>query len=593
MLSADAILCKILSIKIKLLNLQRLLCTMMKKVVNILLLVLFCSSMGIFAQESEFKTKEYQRQMRDAAALNGRQSKEYAVAMCRYGSLYADSLNMKMYDMKKAMQYMQPAVELVMNVAPESQEAVEVLTEVMATYLKSKNKEKAINYAEPLFKILRNEIETQFADFDQMDRHLYWESRTYEINILLAALNNGKMTDVHQDMLYNLCLYQKGMASHARMNGDELMPDFKQVAGVLVERELAVEFVSYFFEGKEYYMASVLRSQWKHPKKVDLCARTEIIDVIINNKSRVSKISELYDFLWDKILNHAHVRDRIYFAPCSDFYQVGIEYVRMPSRTDFYVCDAFEMHRMLSTRSLIKTRRLGNRKTTIRTAAIFGNVNYGEGTCWQPLTQTVEEVQSIEKDMTNADYKAQLFMGSDCTEKKIKQILARPMGIVHIATHGYYNYREEDPMLASGLVLAGANDDCINDSVVVTGQEGDHILSAGEIEDLNLKNTGLVVLSACRSGVGRASVDGVLGLQSALKNAGAETIVLSLWNVDDRATKILMKRFYDNMINKNMSVQKALLEAQQAVKKIDFINSQGNNVSGKLPQYWAAFICYE
>ena len=297
--------------------------------------------------------------------------------------------------------------------------------------------------------------------------------------------------------------------------------------------------------------------------------------------------------LWENILKYAHNKDRIYFAPCSDFYQVGIEYVRMPDRKDLYVCDSYEMHRLLSTRSLVKNRRIRNTKSTIRTAALFGNVNYGEGTCWQPLTQTVEEVQSINKVLTNADYKTQLLLGSECTEKKLKQILTRPIGILHIATHGYYDYHEEDPMLASGLVLAGANKGCVNDSIQPTGQDGDCILSAGEIEKLNLNSTSMVVLSACRSGIGQASIDGVLGLQSALKNAGAETIVLSLWNVDDKATKILMKHFYDNFIKKNMSVQKALLEAQKEVKQIDFINSQGQNVSGKLPQYWAAFICYE
>ena len=211
----------------------------MRKLLNILFIAFVCSTLSMHAQETDFKLNEYQRQMRDAAALNGRQSKEYAVAMCRYGSLFADSLNAKIYNMKKAAQYMQPAVDLVMSVAPESQEAVEVLTEVMATYLKSKHKEKAIEYAEPLFNILKKEIESQFADFDQTDRHMYWEGRTYEINVLLAALDNGKMSPVHQDMLYNLCLYQKGMAPHARTVNDNLMPDFRQVAAVLVAQELA------------------------------------------------------------------------------------------------------------------------------------------------------------------------------------------------------------------------------------------------------------------------------------------------------------------------------------------------------------------
>jgi CHAT domain-containing protein/Tfp pilus assembly protein PilF len=100
------------------------------------------------------------------------------------------------------------------------------------------------------------------------------------------------------------------------------------------------------------------------------------------------------------------------------------------------------------------------------------------------------------------------------------------------------------PGLLSGLALAGANQPRGDD---------DGILTAAEVETVNLSKADLVVLSACETGLGRtAGGEGLLGLQRAFQVAGARTVVASLWNVPDEATKLLMVRFYENMWKKKM-----------------------------------------
>jgi tetratricopeptide (TPR) repeat protein len=147
---------------------------------------------------------------------------------------------------------------------------------------------------------------------------------------------------------------------------------------------------------------------------------------------------------------------------------------------------------------------------------------------------------------------------------------------LHLATHGFFEpppentrsrqrsfdalsveYRTYDrnPMLLSGLVLAGANR---------APQDG--VLSAEEVSDLDLRGVELVVLSACQTGLGKvASGEGVLGLQRAFHEAGARSLAVSLWSVSDAATSVLMEELYTNLWQKKMPRLQALRQAQLTV----------------------------
>ena len=126
--------------------------------------------------------------------------------------------------------------------------------------------------------------------------------------------------------------------------------------------------------------------------------------------------------------------------------------------------------------------------------------------------------------------------------------------------------------------MAGANN-------ALSGKEipediDDGILTASEIANLDLRGTDLVVLSACQTGMGDIGGDGVFGLQRGFKKAGVNSILMSLWDVDDEATQILMTSFYQNYL-KGMSKQEALLQAQKSVRETPGFED---------PEYWAAFI---
>ncbi len=172
-----------------------------------------------------------------------------------------------------------------------------------------------------------------------------------------------------------------------------------------------------------------------------------------------------------------------------------------------------------------------------------------------------------------------VWTGGDANESALKRISGP--AILHIATHGFFladqesgTGRLEDPSLRSGLILAGANQR-------ESGPGEDGVLTALEVAGMDLWGTKLVVLSACDTGVGEASnSEGVYGLRRALVLAGAESHVMSLWEVADNATRELMVGFYTEL-NRGAGRSEALRSVQ-----LRLLRSRNRSH----PFYWAPFI---
>jgi CHAT domain-containing protein len=107
----------------------------------------------------------------------------------------------------------------------------------------------------------------------------------------------------------------------------------------------------------------------------------------------------------------------------------------------------------------------------------------------------------------------------------------------------------------------------------------DGILTAREISMMDFSLCDLVVLSACETGVGEYSTDGTFGLQRAFKQAGVQSIIMTLWPVNDSAAQLMMTEFYNNWIGKHQSKREAFRNAQNTVR-----------TQYEEPEYWAGFI---
>jgi CHAT domain-containing protein/tetratricopeptide (TPR) repeat protein len=185
-------------------------------------------------------------------------------------------------------------------------------------------------------------------------------------------------------------------------------------------------------------------------------------------------------------------------------------------------------------------------------------------------------------------------LGPEATEAEFKRVAPRCRAI-HVATHGFFVDERclaragddedgawaENPLLYSGLVLAGAGGD------TERGMDGeDGFLTAEEIATLNLHEARWVVLSACGTGVGTVVTDeGVFGLRRAFETAGAGTLITSLWNVGDRATRRWMEALYRSRTTGEGSSAEAVRAASRAL--LAELRASGAVAS---PREWGAFI---
>jgi CHAT domain-containing protein len=138
-------------------------------------------------------------------------------------------------------------------------------------------------------------------------------------------------------------------------------------------------------------------------------------------------------------------------------------------------------------------------------------------------------------------------------------------------------------MLRSGLFFAGA-ERALRGEAPVDGLE-DGVLTAYEASTLDLEGTELVVLSACGTGLGEMQAgEGVFGLRRALQEAGAQSVLMTLWSVPDQETQQLMTLFYGNWLagkDKPTALREAQQQLRQQVKK---------RYGRDLPFYWGAFV---
>ena len=443
-------------------------------------------------------------------------------------------------------------------------------------------KEKRNNYAS-LYRVPDSVLKVKKIDLQALNE---------EIENLEAQIN--RRTDLYQQLV------QKKEVS------------WKQVQANLKEREAAIEIVKYplFAFNKDggytdtvLYAALLVKKDSKFPTYIEigdgaLLDKEGYYSYKRDIRERILE-SDAYDIFWRPIKEHLSGIDKVYFSPDGVYHSINMNSL-YNKEDQSYIVDEISFVQVASTREITKTR---DNQSKPNTALLIGAPHFNEekiatiniqptdtigkplsrGTKLEALPGAKKEIEELERLFTKFDYQSTSFLGEKASEIPLKA--TKNMKLVHIATHGFFQKSKKDqqepPLMQSGLYFSGAqqtlDDSSFQDLGLNSGEDG--IFTALEAKNLDLKGTELVTLSACDSGLGTVrSGEGVYGLQRAFKIAGAESILMSLWKVDDEVTKKLMVEFYTQWLS-GKSKSSALKLAQQKIR-----NDHPH------PFFWAPFI---
>lgn len=285
--------------------------------------------------------------------------------------------------------------------------------------------------------------------------------------------------------------------------------------------------------------------------------------------------------------------EKIFVSLDGVYNQININTIQISDTS--YVIDSQNLVFLNNLKDLTKKKSYNN-TTRYNKIVLVGYPNYGNKGKIPPLSGTKIEVEKIQTLLQKNGQRTEVILGNAADEKTIKAI-QKPR-ILHIATHGFFladntvssdnnsrsfglqsNLVRQNPLLRSGLMFAGAEAALADQNSKEKTESNNGILTAYEARGLNLEGTELVILSACETGLGDVkSGEGVYGLQRAFQLAGAKSTIMSLWQVNDEATALLMTYFYENW-TKTKNVNKAFREAQEKLK-----------TEYPEPYFWGAFM---
>ena len=481
---------------------------------------------------------------------------------------------------------------------------------------------------------------------------------------------------VPTDSLEAVCdALEKELMQKSKAYGDytrNLSLKWTDVQSGLNDNDIAIEFMKIpVARDTIKYCALTLKKDYDSPHFVQLFDLKDFKALSkITGPTDIYANPELYNLVWRPLENELEGIENIYFGPSGVLYRTAIEYA---DNGNGPLSEQKNIYRLSSTRQIATIKEKGDEKT----AAIYGGLQYGtsmetliadsrnyplrsmdedfffsvdsldlrgmrDGLGADDLPATLTEASDIAGTMDEAHYEKTLNTGEKGTETSFKALSGQRKRIIHVATHGFYwtgdeaervgrllgrqellgsdndhKVREDKSLSRSGLLFAGANN-ALNQGYRKTDGVDDGILTAKEIAGMDLRGTDLVVLSACQTGLGEVSGEGVFGLQRGFKKAGANALLMSLWKVDDEATSLLMREFYNNCLTKGLDLQRSLHEAQRTVREyeceeeveengddsllISRLNNGGEDDSQPAeatkvkvrkfenPRYWAGFI---
>lgn len=410
---------------------------------------------------------------------------------------------------------------------------------------------------------------------------------------------------------------------------DRKVSNWRQIQSALTRNEafvMLIRFPFYDFVKNDsiVYLALVLTTETKdHPLLIRIPEGNRLDNEFYNSYLENIKLGCNIDYEYHDIDSYIHFwkpleeilakKRKIYILPDGVYHIVNIGALQISPNE--YLGDHQEFYILNSVQDF-KPERTKRQRNSSR-AALFGDPAYdllhqiestdsvsktrNYGIKIKRLPGTLKEVMALDSLLRNTGWITDLFLSGQATEHQLKKLVEPNMLV--LSTHGFFRGVSIDSdqgtstirnsvatpeinnsliqsLLNSGLLLAGAQNSLENADLSPLGTD-DGILTSFEISNLTFNDLDLVVLSSCESGLGTINSEGIYGLQRGFRIAGAHNVLISLWEIDDNATQLFIRKFMEYYLNG--------INAHEALKKTQFYFR--TETAYKHPYYWGSFIC--
>lgn len=462
------------------------------------------------------------------------------------------------------------------------------------------------------FEIKKNDALAHFMGMNSKEREQYW------MRIRPFVTDCYRLEDADAGFLYDVTLFAKGLLLQLDSAGggrQNIHATWRMIQEKLKPDACAIEFIQYEKHGQQQMGALVLKKTG-NPVFVKLTSPDSIWEYklgIATVKERLSRTDKeqfiaidrvyndsigLFQLVWtDSLLAEIRGNNKVYFSPDGYMHRIAVEYM-LPREAS-----QLRLYRLSSTRRLLDDPVAIKNKE----ALIIGDVNFNckvipcegnndfmayqamRGLTFSNILESKEEIDSILICRNNPSDK--LLSGHYANEETFRELCSN-YSIIHLSTHGKFMAKStpygtelkpclSDESLSENIIaLAGLNVS-LRDEQFDSNHNYDGVLSAKELASCNMKDVELTVLACCESGLGQITPDGVYGIQRGLKNAGAGTIVMSLWEAESQTTTQFMISFYKK-IQGGSTICEAFSRTRAEMWKLDEEDPR--------PCYWNVFI---
>lgn len=394
--------------------------------------------------------------------------------------------------------------------------------------------------------------------------------------------------------------------------------DYAAVKQAMKPNDVLLDFTDYVSEtmGRKY-AAYIINKEDEYPLLKYLFAERQIDSLGIIRPDMYydnDYAPDVLKLLWEPLKEHISEGATVYYVPSQLLFQVSLE--SLPLADGTLLGSHYNFVRLSSARELVKAQS-STLSANPRSAVLYGGLQYdlqptamieeakkyelpdllvmrGDmlrgDSVFRELPGSKQEILQIESLLKANKWEVTPRIGMEGTEESFLSMHCKAPQVLQIATHGFYYTPERaetvdylkgysDAMMLSGIVLSGGNA-AWRGKKLPNGVLGG-ILTANNIARLDLSGTEMVVLSACQSGQGKVTSEGLYGLQRAFKKAGVDTIIMALWNVSDKVATEFMITFYEQLTSQKCqwNKRKAFEQARSIIRD-----------QYPEPFLWAAFV---